>query len=186
MKAKMRRLLTASSMLALLACGPKPSPTTVEPQSVETLTLYDNADELLLSVLGALRENDVATVRASMATPGQVEAMCHEFTVIETPYDEPDIETAAARCNEMMINQDEDTFTSVIRGKISGINKPVEDTRFTTYWAERCPELKVYQVETVIETIEDPNAPMTGFEVSDVFEYRGKWGLMSIPRCRGY
>lgn len=173
-------------MLLLLACGPKPSPTAVEPQSVETLTLYSSADELLLSVLGALRSNDVATVRASIATPGQVEAMCHEYQVIETPYDEPDVEAAAARCNEMMSDQDEATFTGVLREKLSGLNKPVEDSRFTTYWAERCPDLKVYQVETVIETLEDPNAPMTGFEVSDVFEYRGEWGLMSIPRCRAH
>ena len=172
-------------MLLLLACGPKPS-ATVEPQSVETLTLYDSADELLLAMLGALRKGEVDTVKATLATPGQVEAMCHEYQVIETPYDEPDVETAAARCHEMMFSQEEEEFMSVIRDKISSLNKPVVDDRFTTYWAERCPDLKVYQVETVIETIADPNAPMTGFEVSDVFEYRGKWGLMTIPRCRDY
>ena len=185
----MRRLLAASPLVfalaCALACGPKPTPT-VEPQSLDTMTLYSSADELLVTVLSAMRKGEAETVRPTIATPGQVEAMCHEYQVIETPYDEPDVETATARCSEMMLGQDEATFVEVITDKIATLNKPAEDGRFMTYWADRCPDLKVYQVETVIETIPAPNAPQTGFEVSDVFEYKGQWGLMSIPRCRGY
>lgn len=181
--AVMRFRLAAPPVLMLLACGPKPAPS-VQPESIGSMTLYDSADELLVSVLSALRKGEVESVRASIATPGQIEAMCHDYQISETPYDEPDVETAAARCVTMMGDQDETVFLEVIGEKIATLNKPSEDTSFTTHWAERCPELRLHQVDTVIETNPDPNGPMTGFEVSDVFEYRGQWGLMSIPRCR--
>ncbi|PRP96242.1 hypothetical protein ENSA7_70560 [Enhygromyxa salina] len=182
----MRRLLSLVSVLPLIAaCDGSSSAPTVEPQSADNMVLYPSADELLVTVLDAMRRGDPGSVRPTIATEGQIESMCHDYTVGVTPYTETNLDAAAAHCQEVFAPIDEDTFLTEVKARVAGKNAPMDDDGFIAYWVDRCPDLRIYQIINVIEVSDDPEAPVAGFEVSDVFEYRGQWGLMTIPRCRG-
>lgn len=175
--------LLALSVVPALGCDKSEEPT-VQPESVDSMLLFDGPRPLLLEVLGAMRTGDVAKARASIATPGQIETMCPGYSVPVTPYTETNLDAAIGKCQQVFTNVDDATFLDGLGG-LSSIDSPSVDPIFGPNWAERCPDLKLYQYELVLEVVRESEGQAAGFEVSDVFEYRGKWGLLTIPRCRG-
>ncbi len=180
------RSLALVFVLAIGSACDGGDPPTVQPEPVATLVLHASYGDLMVSMLGALRTGDLAAVQASIATPGQIESMCPGYTVTATPYTPPSIEVAANDCRSVFAPIPDDVFESALATDVYGRNhQPEFDSAFQTHWRDRCPaEFQVYQIWGVFEAIGE-GTPQAGFEVSDIFTYQGRWGLMSIPRCRG-
>ncbi len=160
---------------------------TVKPESVDGLVLYDSYGELVEVMLQALLAGDEARVRASIATPGQLETMCREYPAPGvTPYTVTSIPEGSKHCRETFAGFTAESIEKALATHPVGRkHKPAEDSAFSAHWAQRCPaNFRVYAVMDVLE-FEQEGLERPGFEVSDIFTLDGKWGLMSIPRCRG-
>lgn len=162
------------------------APPPIQPEPVDTLVLHRSYGELMVAMLTALRTGDIAAAQASIATPGQIESMCPGYTVSATPYTPPSIEIAADHCRDVFAPIPAEVLDEALGLDVYGRNhEPDFDDAFQTHWRERCPaEFQVFQIWGVFEARGD-GLPPAGFEVSDIFTYQGRWGLMSIPRCRG-
>jgi hypothetical protein len=160
---------------------------TVKPEPVDGLVLYDSYGELVEAVLKAQLAGDEARVRASIATAGQLETMCHDYPAPGVnPYTVPSIPEGSKHCREVFAPFAPESIEKALETHALGRkHTPAEDGSFTTHWGPRCPaNFRVYSVPEVLEFEQEGQAKI-GFEVSDVFTLDGKWGLMSIPRCRG-
>ncbi len=179
------RVLAFALALGLVAAcdGDK---ATVQPEPIDSLVLHATYAELLVMMLTAMRTGDLASAQASIATAGQLETMCPDFAVIPTPYTPTNLELASGHCREVFAPiTDEALQDSLLYHPYGITHEPEFDDRFQVHWRERCPaDFQVYQLWGVFEA-RGEDTPAAGFEVSDVFTYRGGWGLLSIPRCRG-
>lgn len=160
---------------------------TVQPEPVDGLVLYDSYGELVEAMLKASIAGDEAKLRASIATAGQVESMCHEFAApAPTPFSVTSIPEGTKHCREVFAPfTPESIEKSLATHPLGRKHTPGPDGGFQVHWAERCPaNFRVYAIPDVLE-IEQEGRSRVGYEVSDIFTLDGKWGLMSIPRCRG-
>lgn len=160
---------------------------TVKPEPVDGLVLYDSYGELVEAMLKAQLAGDEARARSSIATPGQIETMCHGYPAPGvTPYTVTSIPEGSKHCREVFAAFTPEAIEKALATHPLGRkHTPPEDSGFQAHWADRCPaNFRVHTVSEVLE-FEQEGQEKLGFEVSDVFTLDGKWGLMSIPRCRG-
>lgn len=181
--------LPLAVLLGATACDSGSAPT-VTPEPLDELVLYDSYGELLVAVLFGLRDGDLSMVKGSIASDGQLETMCHDYRApTGGPYEPPSIVAASSHCKEVFAPIPEAALDKALDQHPYGRNAELPiDTAFATHWRDRCPaEFNVYELTGIFEIHDmgEQELPQAGLEVDGVFSYNGRWGLMSIPRCRG-
>lgn len=176
------------SLLALSSCGGKVAGgEAVKPEPVAGLVLFDSYGALVEAVFAGLMQGDHARVQASIATPGQIATMCPQYPApAATPFSVPSVPVGSQHCQEVFAPFKAESIERAFETHPLGRkHTPIPDDSFQSFWAQRCPEsFRVFMVPTILE-FDQEGQERAGIEVSDVFTHEGKWGLMSIPRCRG-
>jgi hypothetical protein len=177
-------LLVVSASFAACDRGGS-STTSVTPEPIDSLRLYDSYGELLTSVLMSMRAGDVAAARASIATPGQVETICPGYTPMSGgPYDAGPLEVAVPHCVDVFGKIPEEAILGSLATHEYGTQAEPQPVQGMESYAATCPDVKFFSLYGIFE-VHGEGLPQAGLEVNGIYTYQGKWGLMTIPRCRG-
>lgn len=178
-------LALASTLGLTPACKSGSDEPSVQLEPVTDLVLHASYGELLVAVLTAMRTGDLAGAQASIATPGQIETLCPGFAIAPTPFTETSLPDAVAHCGEVFAPIDQATLDGSLQTHEYGVtHQPQVSAVFEANWKARCPDLTLYELPGIFE-VHGEGLPDAGVEINDVFTIDGRWGLMTIPRCRG-
>jgi len=168
-------------MLALSCGGSGPKAMTpATPQQMAQLKTFDSYGDMLKAVFDAYMKGDEAAIDSMIAKDHHTTAMCAEIHIPPVAR-EGNISTAATKCKAV--------FTDVPAAR-AGLDTSPYGTKQTPglapsfhHWNGLCKELKIHSPTPYrYEPANTKEWPV--IQLSAIYKYKGKWGLIGIPTCR--